>query len=342
MTNEAMNNDTPTPLSQRVRPGSEAAPWVCDEIVKLERELETASIPICIGPPIIGHLARDGQWVSEDGRAVIAADGLFKADPYERINALERELADAKAYKDAIDTKLVCAHLGVAKGKPAEELHEIIRWEIGVQEFFEVDKLRQELAASKAHHAKDVQELNERLTDFGKSHLAAQARDLDARRALEKALSVAKAELVQLSKDHMEFTASYEKELLDAGQAIGDSAEADIERLQSELAASQAREAHLKGILDAIDLSPCNGGSCMVATAADELIESARCTPPSVIPLAEVKALVSVLQTIHDDADGYADGAPDASAHDKLCAQLVDLTRPLLSIIKSKHPELSK
>lgn len=107
-----MNNETPTPRTseciRRLQP--------LDELAKqLERELATASVPICIGPPIIGHLARDGQWVSDDGRAVVAADGLFMADPYERIAQLERELAEAKAYKETIDTAMVCAHLGVAQ-----------------------------------------------------------------------------------------------------------------------------------------------------------------------------------------------------------------------------------
>lgn len=145
-----MNNETSTPRTseciRRLQP--------LDELAKqLERELATASVPICIGPPIIGHLARDGQWVSDDGRAVVAADGLFMADPYERIAQLERELAEAKAYKETIDTAMVCAHLGVAKGNPNEELHALIQWQISVHEFFEIDRLKQELAASQQFDA---------------------------------------------------------------------------------------------------------------------------------------------------------------------------------------------
>lgn len=76
--------------------------------------------------------------------------------------ALEKRLTEAKTYKDAIDSNLICAHLGVANGKPKEELQALINWEIGVHEFFEVDKLKQELAISQA---REVQ-LRERLGNY--------------------------------------------------------------------------------------------------------------------------------------------------------------------------------
>lgn len=109
----------------------------------------------------------------------------------------------------------------------------------------------------------------------------------------------------------------------------------------------------LQELLDTIECGEEHDTAADHLAAIRQAAKAVRATPPlrdwlagqaliaiAQDPLAEVKALVSLLQTIHDDANGYADGAPDASSHDKLCAQLVDLTRPLLSIIKSKHPEL--
>jgi hypothetical protein len=48
-------------------------------------------VPLCVGPAIIRALARDGQWRSEDRRGLVAADDLFRHDPYARIAELERD-----------------------------------------------------------------------------------------------------------------------------------------------------------------------------------------------------------------------------------------------------------
>lgn len=73
--------------------------WVSlDDYSLLEQELEKvklAAVPICVGPPIIGILAQEGQWVSSTSQALVAADGLFKKDPYAAIEALHEELACA-------------------------------------------------------------------------------------------------------------------------------------------------------------------------------------------------------------------------------------------------------
>jgi hypothetical protein len=63
---------------------------------KLERELNEARIPICVGRAIIGHLAKDGQWVSENGSGLIAADELFRKDPYDELSTLRREKAELR------------------------------------------------------------------------------------------------------------------------------------------------------------------------------------------------------------------------------------------------------
>ena len=49
---------------------------------RMERERNAARIPICIGRPIIEILAKDGVWISVNGNSVIAADCLFRNNPY--------------------------------------------------------------------------------------------------------------------------------------------------------------------------------------------------------------------------------------------------------------------
>ena len=65
------------------------------------------------------------------------------------IGQLEAELAEALKYKDTIDQSLVVAHLGVANGDPVKELHQLIQWEIGVHEYFELEQAKAQLAAAK-------------------------------------------------------------------------------------------------------------------------------------------------------------------------------------------------
>jgi hypothetical protein len=55
-----------------------------------EARVAALTVPLCVGSPIISTLARDGQWISEDGRGLVAADDLFQHDPYARIAALRR------------------------------------------------------------------------------------------------------------------------------------------------------------------------------------------------------------------------------------------------------------
>ncbi len=53
--------------------------------------LRKASVPVCVGRPLIQILAAEGQWVSEDGQGLIAADGLFRKDPYIELEKLRAE-----------------------------------------------------------------------------------------------------------------------------------------------------------------------------------------------------------------------------------------------------------
>lgn len=68
------------------------------QLRKARDERDIARIPICIGKPLIQILAKDGQWTSENGNGVVAADCLFKQDPYAEIEAMRvaiKEVHDA-------------------------------------------------------------------------------------------------------------------------------------------------------------------------------------------------------------------------------------------------------
>lgn len=63
-----------------------------DYIKQLEEEnkrLRKATSPICVGPPLVSILAKEGAWLSQDGQSIIAADGLFRQDPYVEIKELK-------------------------------------------------------------------------------------------------------------------------------------------------------------------------------------------------------------------------------------------------------------
>lgn len=55
----------------------------------------STSVAICIGQSLISILAEEGSWQSEDGRCIVAADDLYKNDPYIEINRIRSEKAEA-------------------------------------------------------------------------------------------------------------------------------------------------------------------------------------------------------------------------------------------------------
>lgn len=100
-----------------------------------------AKSAICIGPPLISILAKDGQWTGSDGRGVVAADGLFQQDPYERIGQLERELNEANSgnwYGAGIS---IATELALAGRKP-EDIVDAVKGLVR-----ELNEAKQELAS---------------------------------------------------------------------------------------------------------------------------------------------------------------------------------------------------
>lgn len=59
------------------------------------------------------------------------------------------------------------------------------------------------------------------------------------------------------------------------------------------------------------------------------------CSAPSVTVSAEDARLIEMrkaLQDIYDATEGYADGAPDASAHDRLCNDMASIAKAALAL----------
>jgi len=96
-------------------------------LARVTAELAAAKVPLCIGQPIISILAKEGSWTSEDGQSVVAADGLFGADPYIELTALRAELAaekkEAEIQFEAREADIRdIRNLGIARQKAEAEL----------------------------------------------------------------------------------------------------------------------------------------------------------------------------------------------------------------------------
>lgn len=87
------------------------------------RRVEKVCVPICVGRPIIETLARDGQWLSENGCGLIAASCLFQKNPYDEVDLLKdriqrlEDAGDYMAYTDNVEFDCLVAYWENAKGK---------------------------------------------------------------------------------------------------------------------------------------------------------------------------------------------------------------------------------
>ena len=100
-----------------------------DEAQARIAELE---VPLCIGRRTIGIMAEEGMWQSENGRAVVAADELFRQDPYARIAELEAALKpfahkaefylfDSDADDAVVEVDLIAGDLRAARAALGEK-----------------------------------------------------------------------------------------------------------------------------------------------------------------------------------------------------------------------------
>jgi len=71
------------------KPGQSCRRVINQRVPELIAEIEAAeaaAVPLCIGRPIITILAEKGQWMSETGQGVVAADELFRNNPYDALD----------------------------------------------------------------------------------------------------------------------------------------------------------------------------------------------------------------------------------------------------------------
>lgn len=76
------------------KPDLEETSAAAKMIRQLQNRVKELSVPLCIGREVIGILAREGQYLTDDGRGLAAADGLFRQDPYAQIDALRTALTE--------------------------------------------------------------------------------------------------------------------------------------------------------------------------------------------------------------------------------------------------------
>jgi len=94
------------------------------ERLKLHESLvkaQLASVPLCIGRPIIDILAKEGQWISESGQGVVAADDLFRNSPYDALdeaNADRLRLQEALESAQQLQYEICGATMAMAHGEP--------------------------------------------------------------------------------------------------------------------------------------------------------------------------------------------------------------------------------
>jgi len=94
------------------------------EHLKLHQSLakaQLAAVPLCIGRPIIDILAKEGQWISETGQGVVAADDLFRNSPYDALdeaNADRLRLREALEKAQQLQYEICGASMAMAHGEP--------------------------------------------------------------------------------------------------------------------------------------------------------------------------------------------------------------------------------
>jgi hypothetical protein len=88
-----------------------------DALEAQARRISELEVPLCVGETTIRLLAKEGACDWTDGRALVAADELFRQDPYARIAELEKMLA---VHRLAVDVDALKARIAELEAENEE------------------------------------------------------------------------------------------------------------------------------------------------------------------------------------------------------------------------------
>lgn len=83
--------------------GNPKALAAVEQLIEEVGRLQKASVPVCVGRELIQILAAEGQWVSMDGHGLIAADGLFRKDPYIELEKAQAEVEELRGKLNCLE-----------------------------------------------------------------------------------------------------------------------------------------------------------------------------------------------------------------------------------------------
>jgi hypothetical protein len=124
--------ETLTELNNRYRKVDDELNALKAEHLKLHQSLakaQLAAVPLCIGRPIIDILAKEGQWISETGQGVVAADDLFRNSPYDALDEANAKVAELESMRENWRMSSVCRKLDaerIAALQLARELRDVL------------------------------------------------------------------------------------------------------------------------------------------------------------------------------------------------------------------------
>jgi hypothetical protein len=126
-----------------------------------------------------------------------------------------------------------------------------------------------------------------------------------------------------------------ERELNEAKQQAIDFLKAWVE--------SDADRLRLRAVLQSIDLSPCNGGSCQVATDADDYIQAALVTtsaPPPVVAKADADALAEELyESMALNINVFSDADTETCSYYSEHKKVIKDAKAALETYRAKYPK---
>jgi len=114
-------------------------------------------------------------------------------------------------------------------------------------------------------------------------------------------------------------------------------------QLERELNEANADRLRLRAVLQSIDLSPCDGGSCQVATDADDYIQAALATtsaPAPVVAKADADALAEELyESMALNINVFSDADTETCSYYSEHKKVIKDAKAALETYHAKYPK---